>query len=66
MEIKYPEIAVQLTGNDGNAFAVLGAVRKAMRRSGVPKDEIDRFTNDATAGDYNTLLATCMRWVNVR
>ena len=31
---KFPEIDVQLTGEDGNAFAVLGKVSKALRRAG--------------------------------
>src|SRR6266540_4789010 len=29
-EIRHPDVEVQLTGQDGNAFAVLGAVRKAL------------------------------------
>jgi hypothetical protein len=28
---KYPGIHVQLTGEDGNAFSILGQVRKALR-----------------------------------
>jgi len=63
--IKHPKVKVQLTGTDGNAFAVLGAVRKAMRRAGVPAAEIDQFTKEASSGDYNNLLATAMRWVDV-
>jgi len=65
MNIKHPKVKVQLTGTDGNAFAVLGAVRKAMRRAGVPAAEIDQFTKEASSGDYNNLLATAMRWVDV-
>jgi len=65
MDVKYPEIEVQLTGQDGNAFAVIGAVRKALRRAGIGQDEIALFTNEATAGDYDHLLATCMKWVVV-
>ena len=29
---KYPEVVVQLSGEDGNAFAILGSVQKAMDR----------------------------------
>lgn len=64
-EVKYPNITVKLVGTDGNAFAILGAVTKALRRSGVPRDQIQAFTGEATRSDYNQLLATCMRWVNV-
>lgn len=60
----YPNIRVQLAGKDGNAFAILGRVRRAMKRNGVPQDEIDAFTKEATSSDYDALLATCMRWVD--
>ena len=63
--VKHPEVEVQLTGTDGNAFAVLGHVQKAMRRAGVPAEEISQFVGEATSGDYNHLLATCMAWVEV-
>jgi len=64
--IRYPEVAVELVGSDGNAFAILGAVGKALRRAGVSKEERDAFFAEATAGDYDHLLATAMRWVDVR
>ena len=63
---KYPEITVQLTGTDGNAFAVMGAVVKALRAAKITKEERDTFMQEATKGDYNELLATCMRWVVVQ
>jgi hypothetical protein len=62
---RYPEITVELIGTDGNAFAVLGRVRRALSAADVPHDEIRAFINEATAGDYEHLLATVMRWVNV-
>jgi hypothetical protein len=64
-EIRHPDVEVQLTGQDGNAFAVLGAVRKALVDAG-HQDEIEAFFAEATSGDYNHLLGTCMRWVTVR
>lgn len=64
-EVKYPEIEVDLVGQDGNAFVILGAVRRAMRRAGVSSEEIDSFDDEATSGDYDHLLSTCMEWVTV-
>lgn len=61
-ETKYPKIHVQLTGRDGNAHAILGAVGDALRRDG-KGDEVEAFTAEAQSGDYDHLLATCMRWV---
>ena len=62
---KYPHVRVKLTGRDGNAFAVLGAVRAAMRRALISEAECEAFFREATAGDYDHLLATAMRWVDV-
>ncbi len=63
---KYPNITVKLTKTDGNAFSILGKVGVALKKGGVDKSEVDRFYREATGGDYNHLLATCMRWVVVR
>lgn len=65
-DVKYPEIKVQLTGTDGNAFSVMGKVSKALKRGGVEQSEVDQFFAEATSGDYNDLLATCMKWVDVQ
>lgn len=65
MAIHFPDVEVQLTGEDGNAFAILGRVSKALRNAGASKDEIDEFMAEATSGDYDNLLRTCMAWVSV-
>lgn len=62
---KYPEIEVNLSGGSGNAFALLGSVSKGLQRGGVDKKERDEFYAEATAGDYDHVLQTCMKWVNV-
>ena len=63
MEIRHPEIRVDLVGHDGNAFAIMGAVAKAMRRAGIDKAEIDKYYAESTSGDYDHLLQTAMQWV---
>ena len=65
MDPKYPEIEVQLTGRDGNAFSILGAVERGLHRGGVSKKEQAAFYTEATSGDYDHLLQTAMRWVAV-
>jgi hypothetical protein len=62
---RHPEIAVRLVGEDGNAFAILGLVRIGLAAAGVDEAERAEFTAEATSGDYDHLLATCMRWVDV-
>lgn len=63
--MKYPEIHVQLTGNDGNAFGIIAAVNRALRKNGVPPTEISAFMDECMSGDYDHLLDTCMEWVDV-
>lgn len=41
--MKYPNIKVKLIGRDGNAFAILGAVVKALRNGGVPEEKVKEF-----------------------
>lgn len=63
---KYPKIRVQLTGRDGNAFAILGAVTSALRKAKVSDEEIRAFQKEATSGDYDHLLFVCTEWVDAR
>ena len=65
-EPRFPNIRVQLVGTDGNAYAVFGTVRSALHRAGVGRAEIEEFLDEAMSGDYDHLLATAMRWVDVR
>ncbi len=65
MTVRFPEVSVQLTGEDGNAFAILGKVQKALRRGGASGEAIDEFMAEAKSGDYDHLLQTAMRWVAV-
>lgn len=65
MDVKYPDVKVQLTGEDGNAFMVLGLVKNALKKAGVSQEERDAFFKEATAGDYDNLLQTVVRWVTV-
>jgi hypothetical protein len=46
-----------LVGVDGNAFKVMGYVRRAMRDCGKPQEEGDAYVMDAMNGDYDHLLA---------
>ena len=62
---RFPEVKVQLVGEDGNALFILGKVRAALQKAGVSKVDIEEFTEEATAGDYNDLLMTVMEWVEV-
>ena len=64
-EVRHPDVRVSLVGEDGNAFAILGRVQKALRDGGCEPDEVRLFVDEATAGDYDHLLATVMTWVSI-
>lgn len=63
---RYPDVVVQLTGRDGNAGAIMGAVAQALRRAGADFTEVDEFRREAMSGDYSHLLQTAEAWVEVR
>ena len=56
---------VKLVGEDGNAFSVMGLVKKALKHAGADKEYIDKYLNAATSGDYDHLLVVSMEYVNV-
>lgn len=56
---------VKLIGEDGNAFVILGKVKSAMRRAGIDNNTINQYMEEAMSGDYNHLLQTTMKYVNV-
>lgn len=64
-DVKYPEVTVQLSGEDGNAFSIVSKVRTALRRGGVSPEEQQEFFDEALSGNYDHVLQTCMRWVDV-
>ena len=57
-------IRVKLLGNDGNAFYILGTVKRALEKAGY-KDLAKQYMKEATTGDYNHLLAVTQEYVEV-
>lgn len=64
-EVKFPYVTVQLSGEDGNAVSIIGRVANALRKGGASLEDVTQFTDEAMSGDYDNLLRTTMRWVNV-
>ena len=52
-----------LVGVDGNAFAVMGYVTRAMKREGYSSKEIDEYRSQAMSSDYHHLLAVSCDYV---
>ena len=59
---KYPDVIVQLSGEDGNSMFIIGRARRTARRAGVSSDELDKFSEEAMSGDYDNVLQTVMKW----
>lgn len=59
---KYPDIYIPLSGEDGNAYSILGRIQRAMKKHGITEEEIEEFMTEAKSGDYDNLLRTCMKW----
>lgn len=57
---------VKLIGRDGNAFAILGACKKAWIKNGGTVDEWEKIRQEMTSGDYNHLLKVAMDHFEVR
>jgi hypothetical protein len=64
--IKYPDVRVYLSGEDGNAFTIMSRVKKALERNSVPQEEIDLYLKESKSGDYDHLLQTAAAWVTIK
>jgi len=53
---------LELVGNDGNAFAVLGKARRVALANDLDWEAIQK---EATNGDYDHLLQTMMKYFEV-
>ena len=63
MNAKYP-ITVQLSGEDGNVFSIIGRVSKALKRGGAK--DVSEFQKLAMSSEsYDAVLQLCMEWVEV-
>jgi hypothetical protein len=53
-------VDLDLVGQDGNAFNLLGLFQRQARREGWTKAEIDLVIDAATKGSYSNLLTVLM------
>jgi hypothetical protein len=61
-----PRPRCRLSGRDGNVFAVIGAVRRALRNAG-QADRAREFVERAgAAGSYDEVLRLCFEYADVR
>ena len=58
-------VALKLTGQNGNAFAILSAAKDAMRKAGWSQVVQDEIMTEAMSGDYDHLLRTMLKHFEV-
>ncbi len=63
MENEKPKL--QLSGYDGNGFVILGNAQRVAKEAGWEKEKIDKFIIEATSGNYDHLLQTCIDYFDV-
>lgn len=59
------DIEVQLSGEDGNAMMIMGRVSRALKKAGATPEEVAEFYDEAMSGDYDNVLQTVAKWVEV-
>ena len=55
-------IRVELVGQDGNAFAIMGRIQRAGRNQGWSAEALDDLFDQMKSGDYNNLLRVAMTY----
>ena len=53
-----------LVGIDGNAFAIMSYVSKAMKAEGQDEEQIDSYLNNARYGTYEHLLCVSAEMID--
>lgn len=65
MDVRFPDIEVNLSKCDGNVFFIIGRVSAAIRRAG-HREAADEFAEKARSCEsYDKVLRLCMKTVEV-
>lgn len=56
---------LELIGEDGNVFSILGRATREAKRAGWSEEKIKKFQAEAMSGDYDHALQTCMEYFDV-
>lgn len=63
---KKPKIDSEELAENGNAFAIMSTVAKALREAGADREYINKYHKESMAGDYDNLLRVVMEYVDVK
>lgn len=63
---KFPEVSVELVGQDGNVGNLMGIVTRAMKEAGVDREDIAAFRTDVfDCGSYDEVLTLIGNTVSI-
>ena len=61
---EYGKGTCKLVGEDGNAFAIIGRVRKSLVDKGWPKEKISLVQDEMMSSDYDHLIRAAFQVCN--
>lgn len=59
------KLKLELSGQDGNAFFIIGRAVRVAKKAGWSKEELEKFTKEAMSGDYDNVLKSCSKYFDV-
>lgn len=61
-----PKFDIEVTTEGwGDARFIFVDVEKAIRKAGATSEEVNKWYEEAMAGDYDHVLRTAMQWVKI-
>ena len=56
---------IDLSQVDGNAYAIMGAAQRILKRAGATPEELEEYLKDSMSSDYEHLVETVGKWLVV-
>lgn len=64
-EPMFPSVAIDVSGPDGNAYAIMGVISHVLRTVGYSKNEIDDVLKDMMSSNYEHLIEVASKYVTI-
>ena len=61
----FSSVVIDISGPDGNAFAIIAIVMNCLKQCGYSKEEMDKIKKDMMSKDYNYLCSVASKYVSL-
>ena len=61
----FSSVVIDISGPDGNAFAIIAIVMSCLKQCGYSKEEMNKIREDMMSKDYNYLCSVASRYVSL-